>query len=202
MNAKNWSIALCTSAIAIITAVSPARSETVEVTGNNVNIRSGPGTNYSVITVWNKGVQGNRIKQDGAWSYVVTGRVEGWISNAYIKPASTSGASTYEGIGRIDNARYQGSGIAEVKVNGNNATVQVSARGENIRPFSTIYYGSIYSNNGTLMRVSLNAFESTRTGTKFSTTGECQFTLNTQRVRSVTCRAAGVDHGRTVFNSL
>lgn len=206
MNTRTWSIALFSSTIALIALVSPARSETVEVIGDSVNVRSGPGTNYRVITVWNKGVQGNRIKQDGGWSYVVTGPVEGWISNSFIKPAGSSGGSnpspSYQAIGRIDNARFNGNGTGEVRISNNTAIVQISARGENVRPFSTIYYGSIYSSSQSLIRVSLNGFESTRTGSRIPTTGECQISLNNNQLSSVICRASGVDHGRTVFNKL
>lgn len=200
MNARNWSLAVCSATIAVTMSISPALAETVEVTGDGVNVRSGPGATYSVVTVWNKGVQGNRIKQQGNWSYVVTGPVEGWISSTYVKPAGSSSGSNYEAIGSIENARYKGNGIAEVKKSGNNATIQVSARGENIRPFSTIYYGSIYSNSNTLTRVNVNAFESTRTGIKFSTTGNCEVSFDSNKqLRSILCQAAGVDHGRTVF---
>lgn len=204
MNARNWSIALCSAAITVVASVSPARAETVEVVGDAVNVRSGPGLNHRVVTVWNRGVRGNRIQQQNGWSYVVTGPVEGWVSSTFVKPVATSGGTqpTYSAIGKIDNARYEGNGIAEVKVSGNTATVQVSARGENIRPFSTIYYGTIYSNSGSLIRISLDAFESTRTGGKFPTTGECQLSLNNRQLQSVVCRASGVDHGRTVLTRL
>jgi uncharacterized protein YraI len=200
MNARNWSLAFCSATIAVTMSIAPALAETVEVTGDGVNVRSGPGTNYGVVTVWNKGVQGNRIKQQGNWSYVVTGRVEGWISSSFVKPAGSSSGSNYEATGSIDNARYKGNGIGEIKTNGNNATIQISARGENIRPFSTIYYGSIYSNSSTLMRVNVNAFESTRIGVRFPTTGNCEISFDaSKKLRSVLCQAAGVDHGRTLF---
>lgn len=200
MNARNWSLALCSATIAVTMSIAPASAETVEVTGDSVNVRSGPGTNYNVITVWNRGVQGNRIKQQGNWSYVVTGPVEGWISSDYVKPAGSSSGSNYQAIGSIENARYKGNGTGEVRASGNNATIQVTARGENIRPFSTIYYGSIYSNSNTLMRVSVNAFESTRTGGKFPSTGNCEVSFDSNKqLRSIFCQATGVDHGRTVF---
>ncbi|XHX77510.1 MAG: SH3 domain-containing protein [Stenomitos frigidus ULC029] len=203
MNTRNWSIALVSSAIALVAAVSPALSETVEITANDINVRSGAGINYGVITVWNKGVRGNRIKQEKNWSYIVTGPVEDWVSSLYVKPVATSGNGstqpTYEATGAIDNARYKGKGVAEAKVVGNNATVRVFSQGENVRLFSTIYYGKIYSNSGSLIKISLNAFESTRIGIKFSTTGECQLSLNNRQIKSLVCQAAGVDHGRTVF---
>ncbi|GAP94580.1 SH3 domain-containing protein [Leptolyngbya sp. NIES-2104] len=201
MNTRNWSIALCSAAIAVVATVSPARSETVEITGDAVNVRSGAGLNYGVITVWNRGVQGNRIKQQNGWSYVVTGPVEGWVSSSFVKPVGTSGGAqpTYDAIGRIDNARFKGNGSVEVKMNGDNATVLFAARGENIRPFSTVYYGTVYSNSGSLIRVSLTGFESLRTNGRIPTTGECQLLLNNQQLQSAVCRASGVDHGRTAL---
>lgn len=204
MNARNWSVAFCSATIALVASVSPALSETVEIIGDAVNVRSGAGINYNVITVWNRGVRGNRIQQENNWSYVVTGPVEGWVSSIYVKPVATSGngSPTYQGLGSIDNARYKGNGLGEVRVVANTATVQISARGENVPNFSTSYYGTIYSNSGSLIRVSLNGFQSNRTGQRIPTTGECQISLSSNQLRSVTCRASGVDHGRTVFTKL
>lgn len=204
MNARNWSIALCSTAIAVIASVSPALSETVEIIGDSVNVRSGPGLNHGVVTVWPRGVQGNRIKQQDGWSYVVTGPVEGWVSSSFVKPVATSGGTqpTYSAIGKIDNARFKGNGTGEVKINGNNATVLFTARGENVPFFSTVYYGTIFSNSDSLIRVSLNGFESGRTNGRIPTTGECQITLNNRQVNSIFCRASGVDHGRTVLSQL
>lgn len=205
MNTKTWSIALVSSTIAVVASVSPARSETVEVTVNDLLVRSGPGTNYSIITAWNRGVQASRIKQSGNWSYVVTGRVEGWVFTPYIKSVASSGGSvlpqpTYQRSGTIENARYTGSGQAEVKINGNNATVLFASPRGIANSFSTVYYGSIYSNSGSLIRVSLNKFESLRTNGSLPTTGECQLSLSGNTLTSATCRASGFDHGRTVFS--
>ncbi|BAU13523.1 hypothetical protein LEP3755_40630 [Leptolyngbya sp. NIES-3755] len=212
MNTKNWSLlaprfafALCSAAVAVVASVSPALSETVEITADSVNVRSGAGINYGVITVWNRGVRGNRIKQEKNWSYVVTGPVEGWVSSLYVKPVATSGGGTqptYSAIGRLDNARFQGNGAGEVKTSGNNATVIFTSRGENVRPFSTVYYGSIFSSSPSLIRVSLTGFESLRTNGRIPTTGECQISLNNQKVQTIICRASGVDHGRTALTQL
>jgi len=98
MRLKNWAIALCSAAVAVGLSITAAIADTVEVIGNRVNVRSGPGTNYRVITVWNKGVRANRIKQSGSWAYVVTGRVEGWINTSYIRPIGTGNSGTTQRI--------------------------------------------------------------------------------------------------------
>ena len=41
------------------------------ITGNSVRMRSGPGTGYSVIGYYNKGIQVNVTGQTGNW-YAVT----------------------------------------------------------------------------------------------------------------------------------
>lgn len=207
MKTKNWSIALVSSAIALVSAASPGLAETIEITANNVNVRSGAGINYGVITVWNQGVRGNRIKQEKNWSYVVTGPVEGWVSSLYVKPVTTSGGSqpspvAYQAKGSIENARYNGGGEGELSTTGNRATMVIfSPARENSPGFSTLYYGTVYSSSENLIKVSLTEFQSNRTAGKIPTTGECQISLSNQKLRSANCRASGVDHGKTVFTA-
>jgi uncharacterized protein YgiM (DUF1202 family) len=186
-------------------SIAPASAETIEVTGDYVNVRSGPGTNYKVVTVWSRGVQGNRIKQQGGWSYVVTGPVEGWVSSAYVKPAGGSSGSPYQyrASGSIENARFKGAGIGEVRVTGNTAKVKVTAN-QCPQVFTTIYDGSIYSNSNSLIRVSVEGFESMRTGgTRVPSKGNCEISFDPNRqLRSINCLASEVlnlDHGRTIF---
>lgn len=64
------------------------------VTGNNVNIRSGPGTNYNPpLTQVNAGTRLTILAEDGEWLRIeIPGGGKGWISGRYIEiqdPAST-----------------------------------------------------------------------------------------------------------------
>ena len=62
------------------------------VTGDNVNIRSGPGTSYRSLGRLDKGVNANVIETvtqlDGVWCHVIFpgGLSEGWIFGKYLQP--------------------------------------------------------------------------------------------------------------------
>ncbi len=56
-----------------------------KITGNNVNLRKGPGTSYAVISSLNKGDVLTIIQLSGNWYKVKTsGTTVGWVSNLYI----------------------------------------------------------------------------------------------------------------------
>lgn len=69
------------------------------ITGNNVNIRNGPGTRYKVITQLSRGDTVRATRREGNWVAIVA-RVygfvpnetfepfNGWVSNAYINGCS------------------------------------------------------------------------------------------------------------------
>ena len=181
-------------------------AETVEMT-DYVNVRSGAGINYRVITVWNPRSQGNRIKQEKNWSYVVKGTGEGWVLSLYVKPVTISGGSqpspvAYQAKGSIENARYNGGGEGGLNTTGYRATMSIfSPARENSPVFSTLYYGTVISSSESLIRVNLTEFQSNRITEKIPTTGECKISLSNQKMRSANCTASGVDHGKTVFTA-
>ena len=55
------------------------------ITGNGVRMRSGPGTGYSVIGYYNKGIQVNVTGQTGNWYAVTYKGLKGYISADYVK---------------------------------------------------------------------------------------------------------------------
>ena len=55
------------------------------ITGNSVRMRSGPGTGYSVIGYYNKGIQVNVTGQTGNWYAVTYKGLKGYISADYVK---------------------------------------------------------------------------------------------------------------------
>lgn len=69
------------------------------ITGNNVNVRSGPGNQYKVITKLNRGDGVRATHRQGNW-VAISARVygyppnetykplKGWVSNAYINGCS------------------------------------------------------------------------------------------------------------------
>lgn len=58
------------------------------VTGNGVRMRSGPGTSYSTIGYYNKGVQFTVTGKSGDWYRVTKGSVTGYMSAKYITLSS------------------------------------------------------------------------------------------------------------------
>jgi hypothetical protein len=68
-------------------------SGTVTVTGSSVNIRSGPGTNFPVITKVNKSITLTLKEQAFGWYKVVLpdGTTTGWIASWLVTPANPKG---------------------------------------------------------------------------------------------------------------
>ncbi|NDJ18874.1 SH3 domain-containing protein [Myxacorys almedinensis] len=219
MKSKSWVTVFFSATAAVVVSISSVFAETVEVTVNNLNVRTGPGTNYPVLTVFDKGVRVNRIKQSGNWAYIVAGRVEGWVYSPYvvavgsgdqgtgngtITPGPGPAPSRYESFGSITNARFRGTGAGDVQLVGSNrVVVTATARGENIQPFSVTYYAAITNRSPGQIVANVTAFASSPTGNQTRPIeGECQIGVSSDSsfLRSFTCQAyGGVDHGRTVF---
>ena len=63
----------------------------------NLNVRSGPSTNYSIIGKLSKGTAVTVSQVNGSWSYI-TSPVSGWVSNSYLSStvvAITSNNTNY-----------------------------------------------------------------------------------------------------------
>lgn len=55
------------------------------ITGNDVNVRKGPGLKYDVITRFNKGERLDILEASDSWYRIKTsGGIEGWVSSTYI----------------------------------------------------------------------------------------------------------------------
>lgn len=66
--------------------VDPDDWRTGYVTGSGVNLRSGPGTSYSVLTTLSRNTSVVLLGRSGDWYQVQTGSYTGYISAAYIQP--------------------------------------------------------------------------------------------------------------------
>ena len=210
MKTKNWAIALFSATIAVALSISTALAEVVEVTVNQLKVRSGPGLEYSVITAFNKGVRVNKIKQEGTWAYIAAGRVEGWVFAPYIKivgpgpsPVTGPALSRYQSFGNINNARYSGSGSANAQIVAPNRVVVNVVSDNRVDPFSVTYYAEIIGRSDTKITANVTAFASTLTGNRtISKTGRCEIAVipNGNVLRSLDCQAnSGLDHGKTTF---
>ena len=67
---------------------------TKKITTANVNLRTGAGTNYSIITTVSSGTVVEVISTSGSWSKVTVGSKTGYMSNSYLKDYSSSSSST------------------------------------------------------------------------------------------------------------
>lgn len=86
-------IALLASSIGVSQPFSMVHAEAsqVAVTASALNVRSGPGTHYRIITQVQKGIRLTVQKQQGGWLFVrlPNGRT-GWVYGQYVRPISTS----------------------------------------------------------------------------------------------------------------
>lgn len=79
----------------------------VSVTGDNVNLRRGPGTNFSAITKLKKGTKIKAIGKINNFYLVVTeNNTLGMISKDYIDLTGTSGTTTSSGTQGTENEEY------------------------------------------------------------------------------------------------
>jgi hypothetical protein len=68
----------------------PAAYAAPGVVTSNVNLRSGPGTNYGVIDTVRRGEQVDVQQCQGSWCYVVKPGPDGWVSANYLSAGGTA----------------------------------------------------------------------------------------------------------------
>lgn len=79
----NIAAALAVAVTAAAIAMPAAQAAPGTVT-SNVNVRSGPGTNYPVVSTVRSGTQVDVQQCQGSWCYVVRSGLTGWVSSAYL----------------------------------------------------------------------------------------------------------------------
>ena len=72
----------------------PKTNETVYVTASSLNVRSGAGTNYSVIGNLKKGASATVVSNSNGWSKIKYGSGYGYISSQYTSGSKPSGGDT------------------------------------------------------------------------------------------------------------
>ncbi|WP_404453635.1 N-acetylmuramoyl-L-alanine amidase [Oceanobacillus kapialis] len=60
-------------------------ADEVELSGDNVNIRSGPGTDYNVIGSGNTGDTFELLEEQGEWVKIAFQEEEGWVTGSFIE---------------------------------------------------------------------------------------------------------------------
>ncbi|MCC5714979.1 SH3 domain-containing protein, partial [Klebsiella pneumoniae] len=88
--------------------VDNAPSSGSATTTARLNLRSGAGTNHSIITTLAKGQKVELLKKQGGWSHVKSGNRPGWFSVNYLNVS---------GSGNVDNPPSSGSDTTTARLN-------------------------------------------------------------------------------------
>lgn len=77
-------VAVAATAVVVFLPAAYAAPGTVT---SNVNVRSGPGTNYAVVDTVRRGTQVDVQQCQGSWCYIVKSGPDGWVSSSYLTAA-------------------------------------------------------------------------------------------------------------------
>lgn len=77
-------------------SVPESAKETKEVNTNSLNVRSGPGTNYSKLGTLKKGEKVGVLSENNGWSKINYNGKEAYVSSKYLSKVSTNTPSTPE----------------------------------------------------------------------------------------------------------
>ncbi|SMQ70521.1 Peptidase inhibitor family I36 [Devosia lucknowensis] len=82
-NLLNMATGVAVAAAAVVVFLPAAYAAPGTVT-SNVNVRSGPGTNYAVVDVARSGQQVDVQQCQGSWCYISKPGPDGWVSSTYL----------------------------------------------------------------------------------------------------------------------
>ena len=85
----NIATGVAVAATALVVFLPAANAAPGTVT-SNVNVRSGPGTNYAVVDTARRGERVDVQQCQGSWCYIEKSGPDGWVSSTYL---STGGGS-------------------------------------------------------------------------------------------------------------
>ncbi len=112
-------LVLVTFVLSFLVVASAAWAATGTITGSVVNIRSGPGTNYTKVGAITKGAQVEVIKQAGDWCEIrFAGNKTGWVSSSLISVKATSQSQPVVSTTSSSTVSATGSGTTTVEVTG------------------------------------------------------------------------------------
>lgn len=98
-------------------SITPKAEGNVQITGENINIRTGPGLSYDVMMQVQKGKTFSIIKEEGDWYQIqLDGGKKGWVANWLV--AKTSSSVKSSGIVTANNLRVRSGPGTENKVLG------------------------------------------------------------------------------------
>ncbi|WOB43984.1 SH3 domain-containing protein [Thermoleptolyngbya oregonensis NK1-22] len=208
MRVKHWIAGGLAACSALVIAATAALAQVATVTVNDLNVRSGPGTSFPVTFVLRRGDRVEIIRRQGNWAFVVGERGgEGWVFGQYLSttapspaPSPTPTNDVFRGTGTIDNARYNGSGEAQLVIGRQNRNGSFSLTGGR---FNVEYIGTVRSNFEGAVELQISQFRSSEMGYRtVSASGTCniQTSGGTSVSRSFcSVTGSGIDHGRSNF---
>src|SRR5690606_10100826 len=79
----NFATGIAVAATAVVVFLPAAQAAPGTIT-SNVNVRSGPGTNYAVVDTARRGQQVDVQRCDGSWCYISKPGPDGWVSATYL----------------------------------------------------------------------------------------------------------------------
>lgn len=82
-NLLNVATGVAVAAAAVVVFLPAAQAAPGTVT-SNVNVRTGPGTNYAVVDVARTGQQVDVQRCQGSWCYITKPGPDGWVSASYL----------------------------------------------------------------------------------------------------------------------
>lgn len=96
-NIRKLSISSLGAVALTLTSILPTNAQTLQAkTLQNLNLRTGPGTNYSIISTIKKGMVVEIMENTNAWSLVKYNGTVGYVSSNYLKEISSNGPSSSE----------------------------------------------------------------------------------------------------------
>ncbi|MEN6460036.1 MAG: N-acetylmuramoyl-L-alanine amidase [Syntrophomonas sp.] len=81
---KKLFMALLLTSLLIAVFISPAIADSGVITGSTVNVRSGPGANFSVVSSLNKDTRVEILEKNSDWVKIKSGSITGWVYESLI----------------------------------------------------------------------------------------------------------------------
>ncbi|MBW4654765.1 MAG: SH3 domain-containing protein [Kaiparowitsia implicata GSE-PSE-MK54-09C] len=199
----------CTSLAVTATA---ALAQLFVVSVDDLNVRSGPGTNFPATYVLRQGDVVEVTQRQGNWAFIVGERGgEGWVFAQFLSAQGSSPAPSpqpeltndvFQSTGTVDNARYSGAGTAQLVIvrRDNDGALMLNDANNRV---SIEYIGSVRSNFEGAVQLEISQFRSSEMGYRtVPASGTCDIqTTGGTGVRRAFCTVsgAGIDHGRSNF---
>ncbi len=93
----NLATGVAVACAAVVMFLPAAQAAPGNITGN-VNVRSGPGTNFGIVDVARSGEAVDVQRCQGSWCYVIRSGADGWVSSSFLAAGGTPVNPSQPGI--------------------------------------------------------------------------------------------------------